>query len=131
MPDYNAIAQRVMKKIEKYGRPILLETLYNTAPIQKPWAGNEGGDPSYKQVNAVFVPPKAVSRYGLAALSESNEYIDFTVMSDQVAIIGMVGLSELTTYHKITDNGVFWKIVGSQVLRPGAVPLLGYIGVRR
>lgn len=131
MVDYVKLQKTAIRLIKKNGREITLIGLNETAadPL-KPWNGPVAGGEENLIVSGVFVPPNTVRQFGLTALGEGTEFMDLITLSEQVIIIAQ-GDIDIRTFTEVLDRNERWGIIGMQVLRPGDVTLLSFIGVRR
>lgn len=131
MVDYVKLQKTAIRLIKKNGREITLIGLNETAAdTSKPWKGPATGGETDLIVSGVFVPPNTVRQFGLTALGEGTEFMDLITLSEQVIIIAQ-GDIDIRTFTEVLDRSERWGIIGMQVLRPGDVTLLSFIGVRR
>lgn len=131
MVDYVKLQKTAIRLIKKNGREITLIGLNETAADpSKPWNGPAAGGETDLIVSGVFVPPNTVRQFGLTALGEGTEFRDLITLSEQVIIIAQ-GDIDIRTFTDVLDRGERWGIIGMQVLRPGPITLLSFIGVRR
>ncbi len=96
--------------------------------VAKPWQGPTDArtTPNTTSVqNAVFVQPDSAFKLGIA-----SEQSDLVMNSDQIMILSP-GTVDLTTFQEVLDEGVYWKITTIELLRPGTVALLAFVGVKR
>jgi len=133
VPDFYASkAATALRLINKRGSSIELIKLDETAANSaRPWKGppltpTEGTLP----LKGVFVPPNTVRQFGLSALGLGTQLEDMISMSEQVIIVAQ-GEVDIREYTEVLDSGSRWGIFASQVLKPGDVTLLGFLGVRR
>lgn len=131
MVDYNRLAQTASRLIKNNGRSISFLKLSEIVnDPSKPWNGPGAGGETALALNGVFVPPNAVRQFGLSALGEGTELIDLVAMSEQI-IITFPAENNLREYTSVLDRAVRWGILGLQILRPGDVTVLAFVGVRR
>lgn len=131
MVDYNRLAQTASRLIKNNGRSISFIKLNETSDdANEPWNGPADGGETTLALNGVFVPPNTVRQFGITALGEGTEFIDLVTMSEQI-IITFPGETDLREYTSVLDRAVRWGILGMQVLRPGEVTMLAFVGVRR
>ena len=129
---YASKAATAKRLINKRGRSIELIRLDESAAnTSRPWKGppstpTEGTLP----LKGVFVPPNTVRQFGLSALGLGTQLEDMISMSDQVIIVAQ-GEVDLRIFTEVLDDGMRWGIFASQILKPGDVTLLGFLGVRR
>ena len=133
MPDFYASKAATAKRlINKRGRSIELIRLDESAAnTSRPWKGPPS-TPSETTLplKGVFVPPNTVRQFGLSALGLGTQLEDMISMSDQVIIVAQ-GEVDLRIFTEVLDDGMRWGIFASQILKPGDVTLLGFLGVRR
>lgn len=130
MVDYNRLAATALRLINKNGRSISFVKLNETpADSDRPWNGPVAGETTI-DLKGVFVPPNTVRQFGLTALGEGTEWKDLVTFSEEIIIVAQ-GEVDLREYTKVVDRTERWGIIGMQVLRPGDVTLLAFVGVRR
>jgi hypothetical protein len=78
----------------------------------------------------VFVPPNTVRQFGLSALGQGTEFDDLITFSDYIAIF-FPGTTDCRQFSKVQDGSEEFGIIGLQILKPGDVQLLGFVGIRR
>ena len=129
--DYASLKLTVDDLMTEFGRSITLRRIDRTAADSaQPWNGPANpGTPVDLALDAVFVPPNTVRQFGLTSLGEGTETIDLLRFSEQIAIVAQD--EDLRGYDTLIDGSTNWGIVGYQVLRPGDVYMLGFLGVRR
>lgn len=135
MADYVKLLAVANKLINKNGRNIILQHEQRTpADPDKPWRGpqleKDGGTPVKLPVRGVFVPPNTVREFGITSLGEGTLMEDMIAVSQQIVIIAGTEV-DLRQFDTIKDRSESWGIKGLQVLRPGEITLLAFIGVRR
>ena len=129
MVDYVKLAATAERLIRLNGREVTFFRLSQTpTDPDKPWKGNTPR-PDYIVLPAVFVPPNTVRQFGLTSLGQGTEFVDLITFSEQIAIVFPEenDLREYTTLHDVVD----YNILGIQVLRPGPINMLAFVGVRR
>ena len=137
MPNYDRLLATANRLITKAGRPIVLSRQDRTlADPARPWKGNlqtgDGGVPVTLETVGCFVPPNTVREFGITSLGEGTELRDLLTLSQQIIIIpGNVIQTDFRQFTSVIDRGERWGIMAFQVLRPGPVMLLGFVGVRR
>lgn len=132
MVDYVKLSATALRLISKNGREInLVRKAQGAADPTKPWDGPTGGTDTLTPIKAVFVPPNTVRQFGLTALGQGTEFMDLIAMSEQIVIVNPESL-ELKDYSAVIEaDGSSWGIIGLQVLKPGPIQLLAFLGVRR
>lgn len=128
--DYAGLKTTVDELMTEFGRSVTLRRTDRTpADPSQPWRGPANpGTPVDLALDAVFVPPNTVRQFGLSALGEGTETVDLLRFSEQIVIIAQD--VDIRGYDQLIDT-VTWRIVAYQVLRPGDVYMLGFLGVRR
>ena len=134
MVDQAKLAATALRLITKNGRSI---TFVNQDGVSvdplKPWksaASPIGGGITFVTVGA-FVPPNTIRGFGLSSLGEGSGFEDFVSMSEQIIIVSPGETVDLREFHDVLDRGSYWGITGVQILRPGSLVLLGFVGVKR
>lgn len=129
--DYASLRTTAQGLITKFGRSIVLRRTDRTpANSAQPWKGP--ADPGTNvdlTLDGVFVPPNTVREFGITALGEGTEFRDMLQFSQQIVIISQE--VDIRQYETVVDGGAEWNVMATQVLRPGDVYMLGFIGVRR
>ncbi len=129
--DYSGLLAVSTRLITEFGRVITLSGLSAvSADTDKPWEGPASVAGTPLSLSGVFVPPNTVRQFGLTALGAGTEFRDLITFSEQI-IITMPGETDIRDYTNVNDGGVVWGIIGIQVLKPGTVTLLAFIGIRR
>lgn len=128
MVNYTRLAKDASRLIQSNGRKITFVKLNKTpADENRPWNGpsvNDDGETNLV-LSGVFVPPNAVRQLG-----EGTEFRDLVTFSEQI-IITAQGENDLREFTSVIDRDDRWGIVDLQVLRPGDVSLIAFVGVRR
>ncbi len=126
IPKLIATAQRLIKA---NGRAVTLirhdETLADPA---RPWEGPADARVTPSEtaaMDAVFVQPASAVRLGM-----TTEQADLVVQSEQIMIVAP-GTVDITRFQEVLDEGIYWKITMTELLRPGPTTILGFIGVKR
>lgn len=136
MVDYVKLLSVAKRLINKNGRDIILKRgTRQPFDANKPWGprtknpspGNEGKSLA---VRGVFVPPNTVREFGITSLGEGTLMEDMIKVSQQIVIIAGID-EDMRVFSEIIDRGETWGIQGIQVLRPGEIQLLSFVGVRR
>lgn len=132
MVDYVRLAAVSKRLIEANGRKLIMIRPNEVAgDINKPWNGPmDTAKQTTVTISGVFVPPNTVRQFGLTALGTGTEFEDLIAYSEQVAIVYPED-HDLKQFTFMRDSGIDWNIIGLQVLRPGDIQLLAFIGVRR
>lgn len=135
MANYVKLLAVANKLINKNGRNIILQhEERDPKDPSKPWRGplleKDGGTPVKFPVKGVFVPPNTVREFGITSLGEGTLMEDMIAVSQQIVIIAGTE-TDLRQFDTIKDRSESWGIKGLQVLRPGDITLLAFIGVRR
>jgi hypothetical protein len=130
MVDYVKLANTAKKLINANGREItFIGKSQAASDPSKPWDGPTGGTDISLVLDGVFVPPNTVRQFGLTALGQGTEYVDLISFSEEI-IITFPGDNDLRNYIQVIDE-VTYGIVGIQVLKPGPLNLLAFVGIRR
>ena len=130
MVDYTKLAATADRLIKANGREITFIGKSQTpADPTKPWDGPTDGTDTKLILKGVFVPPNTVRQFGLTALGQGTEYVDLISFSEQI-IITFQGDNDLRLYTQVLDD-VKYGIVGLQVLKPGPINMLAFVGIRR
>ena len=129
MVDAVKLAATVLRLLNKNGRSVTFIQHNTTLETPaEPWDGP--ADPratpaSTLVLSAVFAHPRFVDRLGLTI-----EVDDLIRRSDQIMIVSQ-GNNDLSVFQEVLDGAVYWKITGTEILRPGSTTLLGFVGVKR
>jgi hypothetical protein len=128
--NYVKLQATALRLINENGRAITLVRKSRTpADANEPWNGPTGADTTLS-LTGVFVPPSSVREFGLPALGEGTEYQDMLRFSQQIVIVAPEA-NDVRNYEILQDRSDDWGIVATQVLRPGDLTMLAFIGVRR
>lgn len=130
MVDYVRLAATAQRLIEANGRLITFVRDSETPlDANQPWLGPTGADTTL-ELSGVFVPPNTVRQFGLTALGQGTEFRDLISFSEEIAIV-FPETSDLRQFTHVEDEAIRWGIIGLQVLKPGTVQLLAFVGLRR
>ncbi len=132
MVDYVKLSATALRLISNNGRTVEL-VRKDQAPgdVTKPWNGPADATDALTTIRAVFVPPNTVRQFGLTALGQGTEFEEMITRSEHIAIVNPEEL-ELRQFIKLKEaDGTEWGFTGIQVLKPGDIQLLAFIGVRR
>lgn len=138
MADYVKLLATANRLVSKNGREIVLYRSNRlSADSAKPWRGpppvdvNEPTTADFTlTLRGVFVPPNTVREFGITSLGEGSLMEDMIKVSQQIVIVAGKEV-DFREFDKLTDRGETWGIQAMQVLRPGDVTLLAFMGVRR
>lgn len=128
--DYAGLKLTVNELMTEFGRAVTLRRrARSTNDPSKPWQGpNVLSAPVDISFDGVFVPPNTVRQFGLTALGQGTELVDLLRFSEQICI--MAQDVDIRGYDTLVDE-VDWSVTGFQVLKPGDIFMLAFIGVRR
>ena len=135
MADYVKLLAVANRLINKNGRDIILKrNSRDKADPAKPWRGpgdvSSGFTPLAFSLRGVFVPPNTVREFGITSLGEGTLLQDLITVSQQIVIVAGQAF-DFREFNILVDRNEDWGIQGMQVLRPGDITLLAFIGVRR
>lgn len=130
MVDYVKLAATTERLVADYGRLITFIRKSEVAadPI-RPWGVRTGADISF-ETSSVFVPPNTVRQFGLSSLGQGTEFDDLIVFSDYIGIF-FPGTNDIRAFTHVIDGAETFGIIGLQILKPGDIQLLGFVGIRR
>lgn len=135
--NYDKLLVTANKLISKNGRPVILYAQGRTpaADVNKPWKGvQENVDPNTVSIKlettGVFVPPNTVRQFGITSLGEGTEFKDMLSKSEEIIIIPGAEVN-FRQFNFVRERGTDYGILASQVLRPGTLTLLAFVGIRR
>jgi len=130
MVDYVKLAATAERLIAANGRTItFVRKPEVAADPTKPWGPQTGSDITF-ETSSVFVPPNTVRQFGLTALGQGTEFDDLITFSDYIGIF-FPGTEDIREYTHVIDGAETFGIIGLQILKPGSVQLLGFVGIRR
>lgn len=129
MADLTKLVATAQRLIKANGRSVTFIRHDQTlGDVAKPWQGptDARAKPNDTSVqNAVFLEPSSAPKLGI-----STEQSDLVMNSEQIMMVSP-GTVDLTAFQEVLDGTTYWKITTIEVLRPGAVTLLAYVGVKR
>ena len=127
MVDYVKLAATSERLIAANGRTITF-TRKSGVPADptEPWGAQAGPDVTFT-TSSVFVPPNTVRQFGLTALGQGTEFDDLITFSDYIGIF-FPGTIDCRQFSHVIDGA---ETFGVQILKPGSVQLLGFVGIRR
>jgi hypothetical protein len=130
MVDYVKLASMAKRLIDADGRSVTFTGNSGTPTVaSKPWgAQTAAGEPLV--TFAVFVPPSSIQQFGLAALGQGTQFEELVTFSDFVGIF-FPGTTDIRQFSHVVDDTETFGITGLQILKPGDVQLLGFVGMRR
>lgn len=133
MVDYAKLSATAERLIKKNGRQLTF-VQHDKTPSNpsKPWLGaaDPKGSGTTLDLDGVFVPPNTVREFGITALGRGTEIEDLLARSQQIVITATKN-NDLRQFRQVFDDGVYWKILATQELKPGATSLIAFVGVRR
>jgi len=133
--NYAKLQKTAQRLIDKNGRSITLVRQDRTNDnASRPWKNNadpSGAGAQKEIVKGVFVPPNTVRQFGLTALGQGAEIEDLIANSENVIIISPGDAYDVREFQEVIDGTETWGIVGTQILRPADLVLLGFLGVKR
>lgn len=125
--DFTRFAALARRLIAKNGRRVIVQRLSATpTDVSKPWAG-----PSVPSIAgqidmyAAFIPHTGSGDLGFMAIDD-----ELLKRCEQIALFAPP-CRDLTEYHQIEDFNRVWKIEWVRELRPGPLPVLYVVGVKR
>jgi hypothetical protein len=124
---YEELKQVANELIFEAGRTVSFIQLDSTPDdTATPW---ENSTPRTGQTSVslkgVFVEPESSIQLGESYVSK-----DLVKRSTKILIVEP-GDNDLSTFDEINDGGVKWKIEGVEILKPGTVTIVGFVGVSR
>lgn len=133
--NYNKLAATARRLVERFGRTVTLvkydhdeDNLINPA---KPWRGVQaprGADATEVVQSMVFVEPSSAEKFGLK--------VEMSVSHSRIRMVGLLapGPGDTNSYaefDEIIDGNLRWKIMSSNNLIPGPVPMIYFFTVER
>ena len=132
MLDYVELANTAKQLVAESGREVTFVQFDTTpADADKPWDGPTEAratpDGTLTTI-ATFVHPSGATSLGLKTLQET-----MVREAEQIMIVapGPTVPEDLAMFQEVLDGSLRWKITGVETLRPGAVTLLYFVGVKR
>lgn len=127
--DYTSIAATAKSLVAQFGRTVTFVELGDVpADPAKPYLGSASPRGAPKQtlaLPAVFVEPSSLQALGRGDVSD-----DFLKRSTQIALV--FSATALEPFDEIIDTDTSrWKIQDLSRLKPGAVDLLWFVGLKR
>jgi len=130
MVDYVKLAATADRLITANGRTVTFQRKSEVASdAAKPWGAQTGVDTEF-ETKAVFAPPNTVRQFGLSSLGQGTEFKDLIEFSDYIGIF-YPGSTDMRQFSHVEDGTEVFGIIGLQILKPGDVQLLGFVGIRR
>lgn len=130
MVDYVKLAATAKRLVAANGRTItFVQNSEVAVDPDKPWGATEE-QRTVLVTSAVFVPPNTVRQFGLTALGQGTEFVDLVAFSDYIGIF-FPGTVDCRKFSHVEDGAETFGIIGLQILKPGDVQLLGFVGIRR
>ncbi len=130
MVDLAPILVIARKLIKENGREVTF-LAHNTilADNTQPWEGPADArlSPSKTaKMDAVFFSPVSLAELGHTVISA-----DLVSRSEQIMMVAPVALVNLKDFQEVLDEGIYWKITGMEIFKPGKIVALAYVGVAR
>ncbi len=130
MVDLAPILEEARILVAENGR-IVTFIAHNTTlgDATQPWEGPSDARtvPSKTaKLDAVFFNPGERDRLGKTFVSE-----DLVNRSEQIMMVLPTAAINVQDYQEVLDEGVYYKITGIEVFKPGTVVALAYVGVSR
>ncbi len=95
----------------------------------QPWEGPSDARTAPSKtakMDAVFFNPGERDRLGKTLVSE-----DLFSRSQQIMMVLPAASVDLKGFQEVLDEGIYWKIMGMEIFKPGKTVALAYVGVSR
>lgn len=125
MPDYNRAVKTAQKLIGAAGRTVTLITGSEVAVDPDALLGPTDDDFPGVDVKAAFVEPSSNSALGYA-VQNINAFKDST----KICMVAADGVNDFEMFTKLVDDDGTYQINHVEVLRPGDVAILYFIGIK-
>lgn len=125
--DWNRYRDTVNRLINKYGRPLTFINESGPALATKP-LGAPAAPLVVSNIMGVYVRPSGYIKLG------ESDYMDPGMWpeAEKIALVLPSRVHDYTKFTKVRDtDGLEYKIFKTEMLQPGPVPLLVYIGMRQ
>ena len=97
----------------------------NTQPWEGP-ADARSAPSKTAKLDAVFFNPGERDRLGKTFISE-----DLVNRSEQILMVLPTAAVNVQDFQEVIDGGVYFKITGIEVFKPGKIVALAYVGISR
>lgn len=130
MVDYVALTAIAQRLITENGRLATFVAFDNvSANITKPWEGPD--DPRTTPVASDVYSVVNVEPSGTVALGSSQKVTDLAKRSEKILIVSAGVQVDMSIYDEVIDESVTYKIEGIEILRPGSITVLSFVGLKR
>lgn len=117
--DYSPAVATALAGVSNYGRNVILRSLTQTPDPDKPWRDDATGSSP--------APDVTVKALGIGPSKMLSE--DF--LQDVQDVLIVAGNVDYSHFHEVVDGSKVWRIIRSQVLKPGDTIILTYLGIAR
>ena len=132
--DYSRAVRLADRLITRFGRSVsLIKPTVTLAQPSRPWKGpivDEDFPETIDEFKAVVTTPNQVRIFQLSALGDASTFENLVRFSERLYIL-FPGEAIVPEYTHVLDEGVRYGITGTQVLRPGSLNVVAYLGARR
>ena len=123
--NYTQMKKTAERLVYSYGRKITLQCVAASDT-------DEDNITKSIEIDAVMVLPNQVRIFGLSALGESARPDPQIVETESVYIVVPTNqVGDIKQWNQIMDQGKCQRIMATQLLNPGELPMLAYIGTVR
>lgn len=130
MVNYVRLAKTAERLINKNGRTVTFRKTLVDPDNEKPWNGSDAGFLDIP-IKAVFVSPTTTQQFGLSALGEGTQYDDL-FKHIQLTAMFSPGDHDIRQFTSVIDtDGSEYGVIAYQLLNPGDIKIIGYLGMRR
>lgn len=125
--DYNRTRQTVDRLIKLYGRAITLVNDGGPAAAANP-LGPPAARLEVPDIMGVFVRPSGYIKLGESGIMDPGMWPE----ADKIVLVLPSLTHDFETFTRVVDtDGKGYKIYKTELLKPGTVPLLIYIGLKQ
>lgn len=123
--DWNRTRATVKRLIDLYGRPV---TFVNDAGPVDPAdpLGPRAARTELPNIMGVFVRPSGYIKLGESTQMDPGMWPE----ADKIFLVLPSLTEDYTKFTRVIDDGEGFKIYKTELIKPGAVPLLAYIGLK-
>lgn len=123
--DWNRTRATVKRLIDLYGRPVTMVNDQGPANANDP-LGPPAARLEVPNIMGVFVRPSGYIKLGESTMMDPGMWPE----ADKIFLVLPDLTNDYTKFTRVVDDGEEFKIYKTELIKPGTVPLLAYIGLK-
>lgn len=124
--NYNRTRATVKRLIDAYGREVTMVNDQGPAVVSAP-LGAAAPRVEVPKIKAVFVRPSGYIKLGESFQMDPGMWPE----ADKIFLVLPSLEHDFQTFTRVLDEGKGYKIYKTEMIKPGMIPLLLYVGLRQ